>query len=72
MENSVNYEALGFGICFIILFFAWLVYLDSKKQTYEIRFIEGWFVIRHRVKKTHLKRFKTSEEAIEWYLENCI
>jgi hypothetical protein len=72
MEATVNYEALGFGICFIILFFAWLVYLDSKKPTYEIRFIEGWFVIRYVKNGMHVKRFKTSEEAIEWYNENCI
>lgn len=72
MEETVNYEALGFLICFIILFFAWLVYLDNKKPTYEIRFIEGWFVIRYVKNGTHLKRFKTNEESIEWYNENCI
>lgn len=63
---------LASAFLFIVFFFWYLIHLDCKKPTYEIRFIEGWFVIRHRVKKTHIKRFKTSEEATEWYNENCI
>jgi hypothetical protein len=55
-----------------VLFGSIIIHENLNKPTYEIRFIEGCFVIRHRVKKTHIKRFKTNEEAIEWYNENCI
>ena len=55
-----------------VLFGSIIIHENLNKPTYEIRFIEGWFVIRHRVKKTHLKRFKTNEEAEEWYNENCL
>lgn len=69
--ETTNYEALGFLICFIILFFAWLIYLDGKQPKYEIRFIEGWFVIRDIKSGTHLRRFQFKEDAIEWFNENC-
>jgi len=69
--ESTNYEALGFFICFIILFFAWLIYLDSRKPKYEIRFIEGWFVIRDIKSGTHMTRFRNQEQAEIWFNENC-
>jgi hypothetical protein len=73
MKTTINYEALGFLICFIILFFAWLVYLDSKKPTYEIKYIHGWFVVVHKKTQEQISpRFPTEKRAIDWYNENCI
>jgi hypothetical protein len=55
-----------------VLFGSIIIHENLKKPTYEIKYIEGWFVIRYVKNGMHVKRFKTNEEAIEWYNENCI
>jgi hypothetical protein len=73
MNHSIEfYVGLASMIVFIILFFWWLIHLDNRKPKYEIKYIHGCFVIRDVKTKTHIKRFRTNEDAIDWYNENCI
>lgn len=54
-----------------VLFGSIIISENMRKPKYEIRFIEGWFVIRDIKSGTHLRRFQFKEDAIEWYNENC-
>ena len=72
MKNVDFNVGLASAFLFIVFFFWYLIHLDSKKPTYEIKYIEGWFVIRYVKNGMHVNRFKTNEEATEWYNENCI
>jgi hypothetical protein len=55
-----------------VLFGSIIIHENLNKPKYEIKYIHGWWVIRDIKTKTHLRRFSTNEEAIEWYNENCI
>jgi hypothetical protein len=61
-------------IATVVLTFAFLTIViikADKKPKYEIKYLRGWWVIRDVKTQTHLRRFSTNEEAIEWFNENC-
>jgi len=72
MEKVSLYAMIGGLIFFLSVIFAILIYLDSIKLKYEIKYIHGWWVIRDVKTQTHIKRFPTEKRAIEWFNENCL
>lgn len=61
-------------IAMVILMFIFLsivVIKADKKPKYEIRYINGWFVIQHSKSKEVVKRFRNQEQAEIWFNENC-
>ena len=54
-----------------VLFGSIIISENMRKPKYEIRFIAGWFVIRDIKTGTHMKRFRSQEQAEIWFNENC-
>jgi hypothetical protein len=48
-----------------------LIVKYDRKPTYQLRYINGWFVIQHSQTQKHIKRFKSQEQAEIWFNENC-
>ena len=67
MSDSLLFTA----IAFVFLALAITIIKADKKPKYEIKYLRGWWVIRDVKTQTHLRRFSTNEEAIEWFNENC-
>lgn len=64
---------LLFGITAVLTFaFLSIVIIKADKKTkYEIRYINGWFVIQHSKSQEVVKRFRNQEQAEIWFNENC-
>lgn len=61
-------------IATVVLTFAFLTVViikADKKPKYEIRYINGWFVIQHSKSKEPIQRFRNQEQAEIWFNENC-
>ena len=61
-------------IAMVILMFTFLsivIIKYDRKPKYEIRYINGWFVIQHSKSKEPIQRFKSQEQAEIWFNENC-
>ena len=61
-------------IAMVILMFTFLsivIIKYDRKPKYEIRYIDGWFVIQHSKSKEPIQRFKSQEQAEIWFNENC-
>jgi len=54
-----------------VLFGSIIINENLNRPKYEIRFIEGWFVIRDIKSGTHITRFRSKEQAEIWFNENC-
>ena len=67
-----NYLIIAIIIVLLTILFGLMIINENMKPKYEIRFIEGWFIIRDVKTETHLKRFKSQEEAEIWFNENCL
>lgn len=53
------------------LFLSVVIIKADKKPKYEIRYINGWFVIQHSKSQEVIKRFRNQEQAEIWFNENC-
>jgi hypothetical protein len=64
---------LLFGITVVLTFtfLAVIIIKYDRKPKYEIRYINGWFVIQHSQTQKTIKRFKSQEQAEIWFNENC-
>ena len=64
---------LLFGITVVatFVFLAVIIIKYDRKPTYELRYINGWFVIQHSQTQKTIKRFKSQEQAEVWFNENC-
>jgi hypothetical protein len=61
-------------IATVVLTFAFLtitIIKADRKPRYEIRYINGWFVIQHSKSQEVVKRFRNQEQAEIWFNENC-
>lgn len=58
-------------IVMLTVLFGSIIISENMRPKYEIRFIEGWFVIRDIKSSTHIKRFRSQEQAEIWFNENC-
>lgn len=61
-------------IAMVILMFTFLTVViikNDKKPKWEIRYINGWFVIQHSKSKEPIQRFRNQEQAEIWFNENC-
>jgi hypothetical protein len=61
-------------IATVVLTFAFLTIVIIKadrKPKWEIRYINGWFVIQHSKSKEPIQRFRNQEQAEIWFNENC-
>jgi len=59
----------------VVLAFTFLVIViirADRKPKYEIRYIQGWYVIQHRSTQKYIKKFVTLEDAQDWFNENCL
>ena len=53
------------------LFLSVVIIKADKKPKYELRYINGWFVIQHSKSQEVIKRFRNQEQAEIWFNENC-
>jgi hypothetical protein len=53
------------------LFLTVVIIKNDRKPRYEIRYINGWFVIQHSKSKEPIQRFRNQEQAEIWFNENC-
>lgn len=53
------------------LFLTVVIIKADKKPKYEIRYINGWFVVQHSKSQEVIKRFRNQEQAEIWFNENC-
>lgn len=66
-----NYLIIAIIIVLLTVLFGSIIINENMKPKYEIRFIEGWFVIRDIKTGTHMTRFRSQEQAEIWFNENC-
>lgn len=66
-----NYLIIAIIIVLLTVLFGSIIINENMKPKYEIRFIEGWFVIRDIKSGTHMTRFRSQEQAEIWFNENC-
>jgi len=62
-------------IAIVVLLFTFLtivIITNDKKPKYEIKYINGWFVIQHKATQEYIKKFVTLEDAQYWFFNNCI
>lgn len=59
-------------VVLLTVLFGSIIISENMRPKYEIKYIRGWWVIRDIKTQTNLRRFRTNEEAIEWYNENCL
>jgi hypothetical protein len=59
-------------IVMLTILFGAIIIAEKLNPKYEIKYLRGWWVIRDVKTQTHLRRFSTNEEAIEWFNENCL
>jgi len=69
MQNEVLIATV---IVMLTILFGAIIIAEKLHPKYEIKYLRGWWVIRDVKNKTHIRRFSTNEEAIEWYNENCL
>lgn len=64
---------LLFGITVVatFVFLAVTIIKADSKPKWEIRYINGWFVIQHSKSKEPIQRFRNQEQAEIWFNENC-
>jgi hypothetical protein len=55
-----------------VLFGSIIIHENLNKPKYEIKYLRGWWVIRDIKTKTHMRRFRSQEQAEIWFNENCI
>ena len=61
----------GITVVTMFIFLSIVVIKYDRKPKYEIRYINGWFVIQHSQTQNYIKRFKSQEQAEIWFNENC-
>lgn len=59
-------------VVLLTVLFGSIIISENMRPKYEIKYLRGWWVIRDIKTQTNLTRFRTNEEAIEWYNENCL
>jgi hypothetical protein len=69
MQNEVLIATV---VVMLTVLFGAIIIAEKLHPKYEIKYLRSWWVIRDVKTQTHLRRFSTNEEAIEWYNENCI
>jgi hypothetical protein len=67
MSDSLLFTA----IAFVFLALAITIIKADRKPKWEIRYINGWFVIQHSKSKEPIQRFRNQEQAEIWFNENC-
>jgi len=68
MKDELFYVTIAVTFAILVL---GIIKAERAIKGYEIRYIHGWFVIVDKQTDTYLKRFKTLEEAKEYFNENC-
>jgi hypothetical protein len=61
----------GITVVTMFIFLSIVVIKYDRKPKYEIRYINGWFVIQHSQSQEVIKRFRNQEQAEIWFKENC-
>ena len=59
-------------IVMLTILFGAIIISEKLHPKYEIKYLRGWWVIRDVKTKTHIRRFSTNEQAIEWFNKNCL